>query len=154
VALTTPPCKKFLVTKPHIKMYGSKVLKELYSHGVSKYSSIHLETVIKTMKAFSQDYWQGGRDPASERSKKVRAELHVRYRSYASVAQPFYTRDTLNIVEESWRHTNSILHIVGVGGEMVYGIDWPRQLLINRPQPKNVLFYVHNYPSLLLCHSF
>jgi hypothetical protein len=54
---------------------------------------------------------------------------------YASVAQPFYTRGTLNIVKESWRHTNPILHIVG-GGEMVYGIDWPRQLLINRPQPK------------------
>jgi hypothetical protein len=40
------------------------------------------------------------------------------------------------------------------GGEMVYGIDWPRQLLINRPQSKNVLFDVHNYPSLLLCHLF
>jgi hypothetical protein len=40
------------------------------------------------------------------------------------------------------------------GGEMVYGIDWPRQLLINRPQLKNVLFDVHNYPSLLLCHLF
>jgi hypothetical protein len=38
-----------------------------------------------------------------------------------------------------------ILHIVGEGGEMVYGIDWPRQLIINRPQPKNVLFDVHNY---------
>jgi hypothetical protein len=34
-----------------------------------------------------------------------------------SVAQPFYTRGTLNIVEESWRQTNPILHIV-VGGEM------------------------------------
>jgi hypothetical protein len=32
---------------------------------------------------------------------------------------------------------------------MVYGIDWPRQLLINRPQPKNILFVVHNYPSFL-----
>jgi hypothetical protein len=30
--------------------------------------------------------------------------------------KPFYTRGTLNIVEESWRHTNPILHIVGVGG--------------------------------------
>jgi hypothetical protein len=40
----------------------------------------------------------------------------------------------------------------GGGGKMVYGIDWPRQLLINRPQPKNVLFDVHNYPSLLLCY--
>jgi hypothetical protein len=40
------------------------------------------------------------------------------------------------------------------GGEMVYGIVWPRQLLINRPQPKNVLFDVHNYPSLLLRHLF
>jgi hypothetical protein len=38
--------------------------------------------------------------------------------------------------------------------EMVYGTDWPRQLLINRPQPKNVLFDVHNYPSFLLCHLF
>jgi hypothetical protein len=37
---------------------------------------------------------------------------------------------------------------------MVYGIDWQRQLLINRPQPKNVLFDVHNYPSLLLCNLF
>jgi hypothetical protein len=33
--------------------------------------------------------------------------------TYSSVAQPFYTRGTLNIVEESWRHTNPILHIVG-----------------------------------------
>jgi hypothetical protein len=33
-----------------------------------------------------------------------------------SVTQPFYTRGTLNIVEESWRHTNPILHIGG-GGE-------------------------------------
>jgi hypothetical protein len=73
---------------------------------------------------------------------------------YISVAQPFYTRGTLNIVEESWRHTNPILHIVEGRGEMVYGIDWPRQLLINRPQSKNVLFDVHNYPSLLLRHLF
>jgi hypothetical protein len=35
---------------------------------------------------------------------------------YASVPQPFYTRGTLNIVEESWRHTNPIMHIVGEGG--------------------------------------
>jgi hypothetical protein len=73
--------------------------------------------------------------------------------TYSSVAQPFYTRGTLNIVEESWLHTNPILHIIE-GEEMVYGIDWSRQLLINRPQPKNVLFDVHNYPSLLLCHLF
>jgi hypothetical protein len=33
-----------------------------------------------------------------------------------SVAQPFYTRGTLNIVEESWRHTNPILHTVRGGG--------------------------------------
>jgi hypothetical protein len=76
---------------------------------------------------------------------------------YFSVAQSFYTRGTLNIVEESWRHTNPILHIVclcvGGGGDMVYGIDWPQQLLINRPKSKNVLFDVHNYPSLL-CHLF
>jgi hypothetical protein len=39
------------------------------------------------------------------------------------------------------------------GGEMVYGINWPR-LLINRPQLKNVLFDVHNYPPLLLRHLF
>jgi hypothetical protein len=71
---------------------------------------------------------------------------------YGSVAQPLYTRGTLNIVEELWRHTNSILHIVG--GKMIYGIDWPQQLLINRLQPKNVPFDVHNYPSLLLCHLF
>jgi hypothetical protein len=32
----------------------------------------------------------------------------------------------------------------GGGVEMVYGIDWPRQLLINRPQSKNVLFDVYN----------
>jgi hypothetical protein len=69
------------------------------------------------------------------------------------VAQPFYTRDTINIVEESWQHTNPILHIVG-RGEMVYGIDWPRQLLMKRPQPKNILFDVHNYPYLLLCNLF
>jgi hypothetical protein len=75
--------------------------------------------------------------------------------AWGSVAQPFYTRGTLNIVEESRRHTNPILHIVGgIGGEMVYGIDWPRQLLMNRPKPKNVLFDVYNYPSLLLCHLF
>jgi hypothetical protein len=36
---------------------------------------------------------------------------------YSSVAQPFYTHGTLNIVEESWRHTNPILHIVGEGGD-------------------------------------
>jgi uncharacterized protein (DUF779 family) len=35
---------------------------------------------------------------------------------YISVAQPFYTRGTLNLVEESWRHTNPILQIVGGGG--------------------------------------
>jgi hypothetical protein len=75
--------------------------------------------------------------------------------AFTSVAQPFYTRGTLNIVEEPWRHTNPILHIVGSGGgEMVYDIDWPRQLLINRPQPKKVLFDFHNYLSLLLCHLF
>jgi hypothetical protein len=34
---------------------------------------------------------------------------------YTSVAQPFYTRGTLNIFEESWRHTNPILHTVGGG---------------------------------------
>jgi hypothetical protein len=38
----------------------------------------------------------------------------------------------------------------GEGGGTVYGVDRPRQLLINRPQPKNVLFDVHNYPSSLL----
>jgi hypothetical protein len=38
------------------------------------------------------------------------------------------------------------------GGEMVYGIDWPRQPLINRPQPKHVLFDVHNYPSLYVIY--
>jgi hypothetical protein len=38
------------------------------------------------------------------------------------------------------------------GGKMVYGIDWPRQFIINLPQPQNVLFDVHNYPSLLLRH--
>jgi hypothetical protein len=37
---------------------------------------------------------------------------------------------------------------------MVYGIDWPRQLFINRPQPKNVLLDVHNYLSLLLRYLF
>jgi hypothetical protein len=71
-----------------------------------------------------------------------------------SVAQRFYTRGTLNIVEESWRHTNPILHIVVGEGEIVYGIDQPRQLLTNRPQPKNILFDIHNYPSLLLRHLF
>jgi hypothetical protein len=36
---------------------------------------------------------------------------------YTNVAQPFYTHGTLNIVEESWWHTNNpILHIVGGGG--------------------------------------
>jgi hypothetical protein len=34
---------------------------------------------------------------------------------YLSVAQPIYTRGTLNIVEASWRHTNPILHIVRGG---------------------------------------
>jgi hypothetical protein len=76
------------------------------------------------------------------------------FSSYPSIsdewAQPFYTRGTLNIVEESWWHTNPILHIVEGGGEMVYGIDWPRQLLINRPQPRNVPFDVHNCTSQLL----
>jgi hypothetical protein len=37
-----------------------------------------------------------------------------------SAAQPFYTRGTLYIVEESWRHTNPILHIVGGGRWMCY----------------------------------
>jgi hypothetical protein len=78
--------------------------------------------------------------------------LHIPFLPYTSVAQPFYTHGTLNIVEESWQHTSPILHIGG--GEMVYGIDWPQQLLINRPQPKNALFDVHNYPALLLCHLF
>jgi hypothetical protein len=41
-------------------------------------------------------------------------------------------------------------HFAYCGGGGVYGTDWTRQLLINRPQPKNVLFDVHNYPSLLL----
>jgi hypothetical protein len=41
----------------------------------------------------------------------------------------------------------------GGGGGGVYGIVWP-QRLINRPQPKNVLFDVPNYPSLLLCNLF
>jgi hypothetical protein len=45
------------------------------------------------------------------------------------------------------RHTNPTLHIWGGG-------DWLRLLLINWPQPKNVLFDVHNYPYLLLCHLF
>jgi hypothetical protein len=35
---------------------------------------------------------------------------------YGSVAQPFDTRSILNIVEESWRYTNPILHIVGRDG--------------------------------------
>jgi hypothetical protein len=47
----------------------------------------------------------------------------INYIIYGSAAQPFHTCSTLIIVEESWRHTNTILHIVG--GEMVYGIDWP-----------------------------
>jgi hypothetical protein len=38
---------------------------------------------------------------------------------YTSVAQTFYTRGTLNIVEESWRHTNPILHIVGGGMDVL-----------------------------------
>jgi hypothetical protein len=39
---------------------------------------------------------------------------------------------------------------------MVYGVYWPPKIIINRPQPKNVLFDVHNYPYLLLlfCDSF
>jgi hypothetical protein len=37
---------------------------------------------------------------------------------YTSVAQPFCILETLNIVEESWRHTNPILHIGGGGGEL------------------------------------
>jgi hypothetical protein len=45
-------------------------------------------------------------------------------------------------------------HSADCGGGGGYGIDWPRQLLINRPQSKNVLFDVHNYPSLLLCNLF
>jgi hypothetical protein len=35
---------------------------------------------------------------------------------YVSVAQPFYTRGTLNILEQSWRLTNPILHMGGGGG--------------------------------------
>jgi hypothetical protein len=61
---------------------------------------------------------------------------------YSSVAQPFYTCGTLNIVGIP----TSFCMLWGVG-KMIYGIDWPRQLLINRPQSKNVLFDVHNYPS-------
>jgi hypothetical protein len=41
-------------------------------------------------------------------------EKRVQTSSVASVSQPFYTRGTLNIIEESWRHTNPILHIVCV----------------------------------------
>jgi hypothetical protein len=36
---------------------------------------------------------------------------------YASDEQPFYTRGTLNIAEESWWHTNPILHIVRGEGD-------------------------------------
>jgi hypothetical protein len=56
----------------------------------------------------------------------------------SSIAQPSYTHGTLNIVEESWQHTNPILHIVGV--EMVYGTDWPRQILLIDPNRK--MFYL------------
>jgi hypothetical protein len=42
-----------------------------------------------------------------------------------SVAQPFYTRGTLNIVEESWRHTNPMLHIVVGGGGGVWLVYLP-----------------------------
>jgi hypothetical protein len=74
----------------------------------------------------------------------VVAPLQLRRQpSSNTVAQPFYTRGTLNIVEESWWHTNTFLHIVE-GGDSLW------QLLINRPQPKNILFDVYNYPSLLL----
>jgi hypothetical protein len=50
-------------------------------------------------------------------------------------------------------HKRPFCILGGVGG-VVYGIDWPWQLHINRPQPENVLFDVHNYSSLLLCHLF
>jgi hypothetical protein len=58
------------------------------------------------------------------------------------------------ILSKSHGGTPTPFCILFGGREMVYGIDWPRQLLINRPQPKNVLFDVHNYPSLLLRHLF
>jgi hypothetical protein len=50
-------------------------------------------------------------------------------------------------------HQPHFTYCGGVGGEMVYGIDWPR-LLINRPQPKQVVYDVRNYPYLLLRHLF
>jgi hypothetical protein len=42
----------------------------------------------------------------------------------------------------------------GGGGGMVFGIFWPRQIVINGPQKKIFVFVVDNYPSLLLCHLF
>jgi hypothetical protein len=46
---------------------------------------------------------------------RKREEL-IKRKIRISVAQPFYTRGTLNIVEESWRHTNPILNIFEKGG--------------------------------------
>jgi hypothetical protein len=59
----------------------------------------------------------------------------------ASVAQPFYTRGTLNIVEESWRHTNPILHIVGGGVMALIGRDNFLQIDPNR----KMLIIIHLY---------
>jgi hypothetical protein len=42
----------------------------------------------------------------------------------------------------------------GGGGGMVYGIDWPRQLIKKRPQQKNVQYDVQNCPSLLFKDLF
>jgi hypothetical protein len=39
---------------------------------------------------------------------------------YTIVVQPFHTRGTLNIVEESWWHTDPILHIMGGGDGLWY----------------------------------
>jgi hypothetical protein len=49
-------------------------------------------------------------------------------------------------------HQPHFAYIVGGGGEMVYGIDWPRQLLINRPNQK--MFYLKFVIIQLYCHSF
>jgi hypothetical protein len=87
---------------------------------------------------------------------KYKENIHIIFivllQCCATFLQLRHTKYCLRVMAAHQPHFAYI--VGGGGGELVYGIDWPRKLLINRPQPKNVLFGVHNYPSLLFCRLF
>jgi hypothetical protein len=66
--------------------------------------------------------------------------VNIRFQCYATFLHSRHTKYCRRVIAA---HQPHFAYCKG-GGEMVYGIDWPRQLLINRPQPENVLFDVHN----------